>query len=207
MRDFTLSDQATSFVGISNDTLDPGQGVQRVWSGPPDSLVDILSVHWLKDRAIFDPPWEEGEFAVIVRITANRRGRLVIHTANAVGDELPETLWLGGDIALRRIIGVGDDLEGRRIDRLMRYAFNDRSELALHVRFEDETEGIYRVGLAGDFDRDGDVDDSDFRRLLTCLSGDEETRSDECQQTDLDGDADVDLADFEVLRRSFTGSV
>ena len=52
------------------------------------------------------------------------------------------------------------------------------------------------VPSPGDFDRDGDVDVTDFAFFQTCLSGDAIPRTAECFGADLDADVDVDAADF-----------
>lgn len=52
-----------------------------------------------------------------------------------------------------------------------------------------------------DFDGDGDVDDQDMARMLTCARGAGVPVEPDCRPCDLDGDTDVDQADFGVLQR------
>lgn len=58
-----------------------------------------------------------------------------------------------------------------------------------------------------DFDRDGDVDQADFGRFQTCLSG-SGVRQDapECTQARLDGDGDVDVSDFAIFGTCISGA-
>lgn len=58
----------------------------------------------------------------------------------------------------------------------------------------------------GDFDGDGDVDQSDFGHLQECYSGPGvETTDPLCLNARLDGDADVDLDDFDILQACLSG--
>jgi hypothetical protein len=50
--------------------------------------------------------------------------------------------------------------------------------------------------IAGDLDRDGDVDEADFGIFQRCLSGDAIHYPSGCANADLDNDQDVDTADF-----------
>jgi hypothetical protein len=61
-------------------------------------------------------------------------------------------------------------------------------------------------GLFGDFDVDGDVDLDDFGLLEGCLSGPRVLPPLGCARASLDGDVDVDFADFAVFQRTFTGA-
>ena len=59
-----------------------------------------------------------------------------------------------------------------------------------------------------DIDEDGDVDLTDLRLYLTCLSGPGTGGLHmPCASADLDSDADVDLADFQRLQVEFSGSL
>jgi len=57
----------------------------------------------------------------------------------------------------------------------------------------------------GDFDADGDVDQSDFGHLQACLSGSGEPRSPSCRDTDFDDDGDVDQTDFGTFQMCMGG--
>jgi hypothetical protein len=58
-----------------------------------------------------------------------------------------------------------------------------------------------------DFDKDGDVDLTDFGHLQMCLSGEDEAQTrTECQNAKLDGDSDVDISDVSIFRGCMTGS-
>jgi len=64
--------------------------------------------------------------------------------------------------------------------------------------------------VAGDFDRDGDVDDEDYTTLSSCWSGPGGTIPDlapeyDCPRCDLDDDADVDLIDYATMQTNTTG--
>jgi hypothetical protein len=60
--------------------------------------------------------------------------------------------------------------------------------------------------MAADFDRDGDVDQSDFGHLQACLKGATVAITDPgCLNADLDGENDVDQADVLVFLRCLTG--
>ncbi|GMU22596.1 MAG: hypothetical protein AMXMBFR13_26810 [Phycisphaerae bacterium] len=57
-----------------------------------------------------------------------------------------------------------------------------------------------------DFDRDGDVDLSDFGAFQACYSGPSVPQNDPaCQDQKLDGDADVDLSDFGIFQNCLSG--
>jgi hypothetical protein len=61
--------------------------------------------------------------------------------------------------------------------------------------------------VPGDFDRDGDVDQSDFGRLQACLSGDGVVQGDpSCANTRLDADADVDTSDINIFLPCMSGA-
>lgn len=63
--------------------------------------------------------------------------------------------------------------------------------------------------LAGDVDRDGDVDLSDLSTFTRCFNGAGAPPAGDCPEdarADLDGDRDVDLADFWSFAENFTGS-
>jgi len=63
------------------------------------------------------------------------------------------------------------------------------------------------VAVEADFDCDGDVDLTDFGRLLACFNGpDQPTAAPSCSDADLDKDSDVDLVDFAVFQACFNGS-
>jgi hypothetical protein len=59
--------------------------------------------------------------------------------------------------------------------------------------------------LVADYDHDGDVDQSDFGRFQTSVSG-PDIQSLEADVGDFDGDGDVDLSDFGVFQRCMSGA-
>jgi len=61
--------------------------------------------------------------------------------------------------------------------------------------------------IPGDFDRDGDVDQSDFGHLQACFSGSTVAQGDPaCANAKLDADVDVDRADLGIFMRCLSGS-
>ena len=61
------------------------------------------------------------------------------------------------------------------------------------------------VASPSDFDLNGEVDEGDFLAFQSCGSGPSIHYSDDCSKADLDHDEDVDMDDFGILQRSFTG--
>jgi len=58
-----------------------------------------------------------------------------------------------------------------------------------------------------DFDRDGDVDQSDFGHFQACLTGADAAQNDPaCRNALLDNDSDVDQADFGLFQRCYSGT-
>jgi len=65
--------------------------------------------------------------------------------------------------------------------------------------------GAYEF-IAGDFDRDSDIDGEDLAVFLACVTGAAIPSMDGCGKADLDHDGDVDQSDFGVLQRCHGGS-
>lgn len=65
--------------------------------------------------------------------------------------------------------------------------------------------GAYEF-MAGDYDRDGDVDADDLAAFQACVSGPMVGFSGDCLGADLDRDGDVDNGDFGVFQRCFRGA-
>ncbi len=59
--------------------------------------------------------------------------------------------------------------------------------------------------IPGNFDRDGDVDATDFDAFDRCASGSAVTVSAGCEATDLDGDGDADQSDFAIFQVCYSG--
>lgn len=67
-------------------------------------------------------------------------------------------------------------------------------------------EVLLRVGFAGDFDGDDDVDVNDFARFQVCFNGPGYPPADPgCEPADLDADGDVDVGDFALFQACFNG--
>jgi len=64
--------------------------------------------------------------------------------------------------------------------------------------------GAYEF-IAGDYDRDGDVDKDDLNAFLGCVSGPAIPYAGNCAAADFDRDWDVDQADFGAFQKSFSG--
>jgi hypothetical protein len=98
------------------------------------------------------------------------------------------------------------------------------TDLDGHVRFSDDpatpdcpwapgtcgTAPIVDMGpyefIAGDYDRDGDVDLDDFAAFQACFSGPAVAYTGDCAKADLDTDSDVDQDDFGVFQRRYSGA-
>ncbi|MCK4660216.1 MAG: proprotein convertase P-domain-containing protein [Phycisphaerae bacterium] len=59
--------------------------------------------------------------------------------------------------------------------------------------------------LCGDYDRDGDVDQVDYNKFNSCITGPGGTAPADCLCTIDDGDGDIDLKDFAAFQDCFTG--
>jgi len=63
------------------------------------------------------------------------------------------------------------------------------------------------IPVPGDFDRDGDVDQSDFGHLQACFSGlGASELPPGCEDARLDVDGDVDLNDFAIFQACMSGA-
>ncbi len=60
--------------------------------------------------------------------------------------------------------------------------------------------------VRGDFDRDGDVDATDWSHFAGCVTGPEAACASPCCNADFDTDADVDQSDYAVLQRCLSGT-
>jgi len=65
--------------------------------------------------------------------------------------------------------------------------------------------GAYEF-IAGDYDRDGDLDADDLAVFLACMSGPSVVYTGDCRKADLDGDGDVDMVDFGIFQRCYSGA-
>jgi hypothetical protein len=60
--------------------------------------------------------------------------------------------------------------------------------------------------IPGDFDRDGDVDKTDFDHLAACYTGPAIMNTvSACDDADLGGDGDIDQSDFGIWQRCYSG--
>ncbi len=87
-------------------------------------------------------------------------------------------------------------------------SLNDSGQLAIRLEFTDGTHGIYRIEppVFGDTDGDHDVDLSDLNALESCLTSPGDPVAGGCELVDFDWDDDVDLEDFGIFQRLFTGA-
>jgi hypothetical protein len=60
--------------------------------------------------------------------------------------------------------------------------------------------------IAGDCDRDGDIDLADLAALQACVSGPALAYAGDCAKADLDRDGDVDQSDFGIFQRCYSGA-
>ena len=65
--------------------------------------------------------------------------------------------------------------------------------------------GAYEY-VAGDFDRDGDIDADDLKAFAACASGPAVAYTGDCAAADFDKDGDVDQSDFGFIQRCFSGA-
>lgn len=80
------------------------------------------------------------------------------------------------------------------------YPFTVSTDRTLMANF------VILVPPPGDFDRDGDVDDTDFTTFDSCTSGPAIPYTGDCAKADLDHDNDVDQSDFGIWQRCYSGS-
>jgi hypothetical protein len=62
------------------------------------------------------------------------------------------------------------------------------------------------IAAKADLDMDGDVDEGDYQAWSPCLLGPSSSTDPDCQEADLDEDADVDLRDAAEFQRAFTAA-
>jgi hypothetical protein len=139
----------------------------------------------------------------------------VAGTGITISNDVGLCAWVNGQIIKLAREGDWVDIhpdpqitELRRIDYVDVWAptINNKGQLAMSLRFTDDTSGIFAWQLPrppGDFDLDGDVDGADFvawQSHFPTASG--ATLS----EGDADGDGDVDGADFVVWQTHFPTS-
>ena len=107
---------------------------------------------------------------------------------------------------LRRVEGI--QFATKHVASSAQTGFNDVGELALAVRFTDQSEAILVATpiAPGDIDLDGDVDLADYLALEACFSGAGNPAAEDCKRCDFDDDNDVDLADLIAFQAVFTGA-
>lgn len=64
----------------------------------------------------------------------------------------------------------------------------------------------WELAVPGDYDGDRDVDGEDFAAFAYCMSGPGVFVDGDCRLLDLNADRDVDLGEFAVIQREFTGA-
>jgi hypothetical protein len=74
------------------------------------------------------------------------------------------------------------------------------------LAYVDYATGLYLARvipiIAGDCNQDGEVDETDFANVATCMSGPDQSVSGSCTCGDLDGDLDVDVRDIALLQQA-----
>lgn len=99
-------------------------------------------------------------------------------------------------------------------------SYDDGTRKALYVGGEFRSAGgkpsrylarwdYFRDPSFGDFDRDGDIDLTDYAAFALCFNGSMTPPATTCHpgaDADLDGDGDVDTADFAIFAERYTGS-
>ncbi len=87
-----------------------------------------------------------------------------------------------------------------------RYYYREQSGLSRYPLPGNEASVYVDIPALGDFDRDGDVDMTDFGVFQRCLSGADVPQTlTECAWTKLDTDTDVDAADLEIMLACVSG--
>ena len=81
-------------------------------------------------------------------------------------------------------------------DRVIQYAYDASGTRLSRVVFQ---------AAPMDFDRDNDVDQTDFGVFQECVSGPAIPVSTGCEAADFDHDGDVDQKDFGIFQRCFSG--
>ena len=115
----------------------------------------------------------------------------------------------------------GLDLAGWKLSEARAVSANGRAIAGNGINPNGQAEAwLARLGVAADFDDDGDVDSDDFDALEDCWTGpaipySSSSLPDHCTMAadtdgfipaDLDRDHDVDLVDFGMLQRCFSGA-
>jgi hypothetical protein len=85
---------------------------------------------------------------------------------------------------------------------------NNHREAVITINFEGVRDLAYMRRIrTGESDFDGDVDLDDAASLHDCLTGPGDfDRLCDCRFLDIDHDRDVDLGDFVLFQRNYTGS-
>ncbi|HRX87630.1 MAG TPA: glycosyl hydrolase, partial [Phycisphaerae bacterium] len=95
--------------------------------------------------------------------------------------------------------GTGEGIVGR-VDDVQLYR---RALSAADIAFLHDNPGRTTRARAADFDGSGAIDAADLAGITGCLTGPGGVVDSACAGADLDGDADVDLADLMILQRHF----
>jgi hypothetical protein len=130
-----------------------------------------------------------------------------------VGDFDGDGVLTGADLALfDTFLATNDgranvDADGVVNGRVQLISFG-RNFSVFDVNYDGAVDAADRPAFSAsaDFDRDGDVDLTDFGYFQGCFNGSNRPPPQSgCADADLDGDADVDLADFSVFQGCFNG--
>lgn len=162
----------------------------------------ILDCIWILARPGYGPSASYSQ--------ASRRDQLV-----ASRDPVALDVWAAKYIMIPQIIENGYSYEDYHYTQdpdnpnsvFRRYMDRSMSEmLAAGIPTTNDYNAVRLHVWAGDADRDGDVDISDFSTFTSCFGGSGTPCDGECCAVDFDGDGDVDIADFSTLATNFTGS-
>ncbi len=109
--------------------------------------------------------------------------------------------WSGNGLAFKAFSATGAlPVPGLRGVALRVRMWNDSSYTWSMSNIDAVDLTLTSVALVGDFNRDLQVDGADIDVFVGCAAGPDLPIPDGCGEADLDGDADVDVADFGLLQ-------
>lgn len=127
--------------------------------------------------------------------------------------EFPRNPFASGNV--RHTYGIANGIMVLRIahQNQVWYRFQEVTDFNIAYWRGHTNDAYYAIGLPGpnsppgDFDLNGKVDGNDMNHFIACRSIPDVPVSDPaCKDADLDGDNDVDQADFGILQRCLSGN-